>query len=109
MNFDINILRIFEDYVQELLQKNKLPEVADGISAFKKKFADIRNEIDELRHEMHLHKMKLAAISREGIQPEDQTYLADAHDAIQIQFLDFRKKIEMLKTEFTDFENKWLN
>jgi hypothetical protein len=109
MNFDINILRIFEDYIQELLLKKKQPEVADGITAFNKKFADIRIEIDELRHEMHLHKMKLAAISREGRQIDAETYSADAHEALQVRFLDFRKKIEKLKTGFTDFENKWLN
>jgi len=109
MNFDINILRIFEDYILEISHKSKLTEVADGIRDFKIKFAGIRNEIDELRHEMHLRKMNLASVSREGKQLDDKAYLDDGHDALQIRFMDFRKKIEMLKNAFTDFENKWLN
>lgn len=62
MNFDINVLRIFEDYIKELSNINEQPKVKTGIADFKKKFGDIRKEIDELRHEMHLHKMKLASI-----------------------------------------------
>ena len=109
MNFDINVLRIFEDYIQELSHKNEQPEVKTGIENFKDKFTDIRIEIDELRHEMHLRKMKLAAVSRQGKQLDDETYKAERHDDLMKQYIDFRKKIDRLKIEFTDFENKWLN
>ena len=109
MNFDINILRIFEDYIKELSHKNEQPEVKTGIENFKDKFTDIRKEIDELRHEMHLLKMKLGAISREGKQLDDETYKADRHDDLKKQYINFRKKIDRLKIEFTDFENKWLS
>ena len=109
MNFDINVLRIFEDYIKELSSRNEQPEVKTGIADFKKKFGDIRKEIDELRHEMHLHKMKLAYISRQGKKLDPENYKADDHDALKKQYINFRKKIEKLKSEFTDFENKWLN
>jgi uncharacterized coiled-coil DUF342 family protein len=108
MNSDINVLRIFEDYIKELSSR-KQPEVKTGIADFKKKFGDIRKEIDELRHQMHLHKMNLASISRQGKQLDPENYKADDHDALKKQYINFRKKIEKLKNEFTDFENKWLN
>lgn len=109
MNSDINVLRIFEDYIKELSCKKEQPEVKKGIADFKEKFGEIRKEIDELRHEMHLHKMKLASISREGKQLDDEAYKAGHHDALKKQYINFRKKIEELKIDFTDFENKWLN
>ena len=109
MNFDINVLRIFEDYIKELSSKNEQPEVTAGIADFKKKFGDIRKDIDELRHQMHLHKMNLASISRQGKQLDTDAYNADDHDALKKQYINFRKKIEKLKNDFTDFENKWLN
>jgi len=109
MNFDINVLRIFEDYIKELSSKNEQPEITAGIADFKKKFGDIRKEIDELRHEMHLHKMKLASISRQGKKLDTGTYKADHHVALKKQYINFRKKIEKLKIGFSDFESKWLN
>jgi chromosome segregation ATPase len=109
MNYDINVLRIFEDYIKELSGKNEHHEVQAGIADFKQKFGDIRKEIDELRHEMHLHKMELASISREGKQLDDETYKRGHHDNLKKQYINFRKKMEKLKIEFTGFENRWLN
>ncbi len=64
MNSDINVLRIFDDYVAELASKNSDPAVKGGVAGFKKEFILLRTEIDELRHEMHLCKMSLSADAR---------------------------------------------
>ena len=109
MNSDIDVLRIFEDYIKELSLRKEPAEVKTGIADFKKQFGDIRKEIDELRHQMHLHKMNLASISRQGKKLDPETYESEDHDALKKQYINFRKKIEKLKSDFTDFENKWLN
>ena len=109
MNFDINILRIFDDYLKELTHKKNEPEVKTGIDHFEKQCIDIRKEIDELRHEMHILKMKLAAYSREGKQPDHKTYQADHHPVLKKRYVNFRKTFDKLKIEFSDFEGRWLD
>ncbi len=36
MNFDINVLRIFSDHLQEIVLQRKLPDTKDLISSFEK-------------------------------------------------------------------------
>src|SRR5215831_1391 len=66
MNCDITVLRIFDDYLNELKAKRNEPEVTVKIEEFRKRFVDIRKEIDELKDALHIAKMALAALSREN-------------------------------------------
>ena len=70
LNFDINVLRIFGDYLTELRTKRKEAEVKSKSDYFEKEFYALRTEIDDIRHEMQLVKMELGAFSRET-QPFD--------------------------------------
>ena len=54
--------------IDELKIKKTETETKGLADGFKKRFTDYRKEIDELRHQMHLLKMKLAADSREKKQ-----------------------------------------
>jgi len=102
LNFYINLLRIFNDRLVELTGEKKLsPE------NFEKKFSSNRENIDELRHRMHIEKMNLAATSRDNN--------ADSHYKIKIpnnyakirdDFFKFRVSFNELKGEFLRFENK---
>ena len=102
LNFYINLLRIFNDRLVELTGEKKLsPE------NFEKKFNSNRENIDELRHRMHIEKMNLAATSRDNN--------ADSHYKIKIpnnyakirdDFFKFRVSFNELKGEFLRFENK---
>jgi len=49
MNADINILRIFDDYLKELSSKKDKPEVKNKIDYFQKQFTSFRKEIDEVK------------------------------------------------------------
>jgi len=109
MNFNIDVLRIFDDYLAELALKKNEPEVKTGIDHFLKQFTDMRKEIDELRHEMHIRKMKLGAYSREMKQVDPKTYEDDDHDALQKRYFDFREVFDKLKSDFSKFEGRWLN
>ena len=108
MNSDINVLRIFDDYLAELSCQKNEAEVKSGIADFGKQFVKLRNEIDVMRHEMHLHKMKLAALSREMKPFTYDAYKADTHDALNKRYSAFRKTFGKTKKEFGAFESKWL-
>ena len=109
MNADINVLRIFNDYVLELDSKKRLPEVMKGIDLFKKQFISIRKEIDELSHEMHLIKMKLAAAARAKNPLSKKSFREDNHKALKKRYTAFRKTFTKIKKEFGLFEGKWLD
>lgn len=108
MNFDINVMRILEDYLAELAPKSHKAEVKAAIDKFEKEFVSSRKEIDELRHEMHILKMKLAAYQRENTAVTDDIYKADNHEALNSRYLAFRKDFERVKKDFTQLEGKWL-
>jgi chromosome segregation ATPase len=108
LNADINVLRILNDYIIELENKKKVPEVAKGTDQFKKQFTSLRTQIDELSHEMHLLKMKLAAFARENKPLTKKIISADNHKALKRRYAAFRKLFSRTKKEFGKFEGKWL-
>jgi len=109
MNFDINVLRIFNDYLGELSSRKDEPEVNAKIRYFEQQFPAFRTEIDDLRNEMHLLKMKLASYSREKKPLDYKTYLEDKHTAVEDRYHEFRKNFDKIRKEFEGFEVKWLN
>ena len=108
MNADINVLRIFNDYLLELEAKQLPPAVIKGIDNFKTQFISLRKEIDELSHEMHLIKMKLAAAARENRPFDKKSSREDNHRGLKKRYTIFRKTFTRLKKEFALFEGKWL-
>ncbi len=108
MNSDITIIRIFDDYISELNSKKQKPAVQKSIEGFEKQFADFRKEIDELKHEMHLLKMKLAANAKAGEMIDQNSYQSDNHEGLKKRYEDFRKLFDKMKKDFGDFEARWL-
>lgn len=108
LNFDINVLRIFGDYLTELRAKRKEAEVKAKNDYFEKQFLGLRTEIDEIRHEMQLGKMNLGAFAREG-QPFDyKSYNKETHAPLKIRLAAYRTKFKDIKKEFGEFEGQWL-
>lgn len=108
MNFDINVLRIFEDYIQELQSKSIEPDVKKGVAYFKQNFESLRKTIDAMRHEMHILKMKLAALAREKKTLDTKSYKEDNHKGIKTRYKAYRENFEKIKDEFRHFEGEWL-
>ncbi len=108
MNADITVLRIFDDYVIELTTKKNEPAIITGIENFQQHFISLRKEIDELRHEMHLTKMTLAASAREADKIQTKSYQKNIHAALKKRYTAFRRTFKLVKKEFTLFESKWL-
>ncbi len=108
MNFDITVLRIFDDSLQELLIIRNEPPVKEEIEHFEQLFTDIRKEIDSIKHEMHLVKMKLAAVSKENNPVGEKTPEIENHAAVKKTYFEFRKKFDAIKKDYKQFENKWM-
>lgn len=103
MNFDINVLRIFSDHLQQVILQRSSAVVKSAATAFEKKFADLRREIDELRNEMHLVKMQLSSFSRENPQAGDGAISSEIHDKLADRYASFRQNFESVKQEVDQF------
>ena len=68
----------------------------------------LRKEIDDLKHEMHLLKMKLAAYAKAGETIDKTTYQADDHEVLKSRYDDFRNRFDKMKINFGEFEAQWL-
>ena len=73
-----------------------------------KQFTVSREEIDQSKHEMHLQKMKLAALAREDKGMNRQNFLTENHKSLFARYKTHRKNFENLKKEFSNFEEEWL-
>jgi hypothetical protein len=105
LNFDINLIRIFNDRLIEISEENKSPETKKTLQGFEKKFSSSRDTIDSLRHRMHLEKMNLAAVSRENAKPGLRIPVPENYSSIRNDFFDFRVVFNDLKGEFLRFES----
>jgi hypothetical protein len=104
MNFDLSILRIFDDALNEFQPLIKDETVLSKLQQFQQQFVEERKTIDELKHEMHLMKMKLAALTRGPLQEHDQDYKSDNHEALEVKFLTFKEGFDQLFAKFRQFE-----
>jgi hypothetical protein len=102
LNFDINLIRIFHDRLLELKRENKT-----DAELFEKKFNSSRDQIDELRHRMHIEKMNLAAMARDNhVTAHYEIKTPENYASIRDDFFNFRISFNELKSEFLRFENK---
>jgi predicted RNase H-like nuclease (RuvC/YqgF family) len=103
MNFDINVIRIYKDYLKELSSDNQEDGLIKKVEDFEKALQSLRNDIDELRNEMHLLKMKLAGQIRKQKQSDVVGGKTDDHAGLKKRYTIFRKKFETLKSDLSVF------
>ena len=104
LNSDITVLRIFDDHLAQLSGIKTKAETRRILEDFSKGFSDARNEIDELKHEMHLVKMKLAANIRLPQTEQQNAVSPNNPPAVDKRYRSFRKKFDNLKKDFLEFE-----
>jgi hypothetical protein len=109
LNFDINVLRIFGDYLTELRTRRKEPEVKVKTDYFEKAFQSLRTEIDELRHEMHIGKMKLGAFGRDGKPFEYKQFNTENQAPLKKRLAAYKAEFKKLNESFEEFESQWLS
>jgi len=109
LNFDINVLRIFGDYLTELRAKRKETEVKSKADYFDKSFQVLRTEIDELRHEMHIGKMKLGAYGRDGKPFDLKQFNAESQVPLKRRLALYKANLKKINKEFEEFEGQWFS
>jgi hypothetical protein len=105
MNADIDVLRILNDYIIDNLAKDHTEETVKRITNFKELFLKLRHEMDDLRHEMHLNKMKLGTLLHNEKQRTLSVKKSINHTAFKQRYNLFRKSFVKTKKEFQAFEN----
>ena len=105
MNADITVLRIFDDYFAELSSRKPDTQTQKTLEGFKQKFSSSRKEIDELKHEMHLEKMKLAANLRTAASEKVPATTSNNHPGLEKRYIAFRKNFDKLKKDLVDFKS----
>jgi len=108
LNFDINVLRIFGDYLTELRSRRKEQEVKTKSDYFEKYFERLRTEIDELRHEMHIGKMKLGAFGRDAKPFDYKLFNSENQAPLKKRLTLYKTDFKKINAEFEDFEGEWL-
>jgi hypothetical protein len=103
MNEDITVLRIFDDHLTELQLKNG-PSEQIAADKYKQQFADFRKTIDDLKHEMHLRKMDIAALTREEASEEKIKNEEELHTGLEKRYNDFRQQFDAFKKSFVAVE-----
>jgi hypothetical protein len=106
MNADINVLRIFDDYLAEITSKNKSGDVLKRIKEYQAQFLNLRNNIDDLRHEMHMNKMNLAAMAKKPQSSLKSIRKTIKYRELKSRYRLFRKTFDKTKREFQRFENR---
>jgi chromosome segregation ATPase len=109
MNADITLLRVFTDYIEVLTHEKKSLHAKTVIEEFKKQFISLRQQIDDLRHEMHLQKMKLAASTRENKAIDKKLYLTDNHAALKKHYTAYQKTFRKMKTDIGLIKENWVD
>lgn len=100
LNHDINILRIFDDCIAETKQKPGA-EQDDIFSLFQEKFMQMRQEIDALRHMMHLHKTNLVHDARNAGPASESMEPLDDHATVKRRYTQYRQDFNQLMTDFS--------
>ncbi len=104
MNADINVLRILNDHVVWLKTHNNSKDVERNVLHYEEHFLSLRRDLDELKHEMHITKMKLAAFSKDK-QADVQAIKSNiGYTNHKEQYKKFRKRFSFLKREFKKME-----
>lgn len=100
MNADISVLRILNDYLRWFKAQQNGKSVEKEIGTFEGQFQGLRKELDELRHEMHITKMKLAVLSKNEDAPLQEVKDAIGYKANKEHYKTFRKKFTAVIKDF---------
>jgi hypothetical protein len=104
LNFDINVLRILGDDLTELRVKRKEGEFRAKSDYFEQQFKGLRTEIDELRHELQLGKMKLGAFSRDTKPFDFKIFNKENQAPIKKRLSLYKASFKKINAEFSGFE-----
>ncbi len=104
MNADINVLRILNDYLHWFKSQPNSKNIENEIDTYEEHLLNLRKELDALRHEMHITKMKLAVLSKDKQAGMHDVKDIIKHKACKEHYKVFRKKFAVIKKDFKKLE-----
>jgi hypothetical protein len=106
MNEDINVFRILQDYINDGKTKTTDAATLDKLNTYLSIFVGTRKELDDIRHEMYLNKMRIAALEKADNAQEGDVEKDIHHEEIKKRYEDFKAKFKEMKKEFKKLEIK---
>ena len=100
-------LDILEGRLEEIVRKNNGAEAMTGVEHFQNQFTIQRNNIDELRHSINEHAVKVSADAKKHAGKMEAGFVGD-HKQLKDRVKIFEKIINDLRQEFNVFLAKWM-
>lgn len=106
LNFYTEMIQIFEAHLENIVTSNlENKDMLGEIEHFQNQFIRQREVIDELKHDLHISEMQLAAFTHEMTPVGYEFERLDNHSGLRERFFIFRKIFNELKEEFHSFES----
>lgn len=100
-------IKIFENHLATLLQKNTGQFMRAQAEHFQNQFILQKEVIDHLKHDLNVSEKQLAAFVHELSGPRLENVRMDNHPTLRERIATFRKIYKEVKTEFRQFESEW--
>ena len=95
LNYDINVIRIINDHLDEMRKLNEHGMVPGNLAG-EQSLKDFRLTIDDLKNELHLAKMQIAALLRnKALQTLPDTQVQE-HQFMSNRYHAFRSRFEKM-------------
>lgn len=101
-------IKIFEDHLQMLLQRNNINGVPEQVEHFQNQFILQKEVIDFLKHDLIVSERQLASFVHDMSGDGIDTIKMDNHGKLRERMLTFRNIYKEIKNEFRRFQSHWM-
>lgn len=101
-------IKIFEDHLQMLLERNNINGVPERVEHFQNQFILQKEVIDFLKHDLIVSERQLASFVHDMSGDGIDSIKMDNHGKLRERMVTFRKIYKEIKNEFRRFESHWM-
>jgi len=101
-------IKIFEDHLQMLLERNNTNGVPEQVEHFQNQFILQKEVIDFLKHDLIVSERQLASFVHDMSGDGIDSIKMDNHGRLRERMITFRKIYKEIKVEFRRFESHWM-
>ena len=101
-------IKIFEDHLEALNNKNTKNTVRAQVEHFQNQFVLQKEVIDTLKHNLNISEKQLASFVYDMSGMGLESIKMDNHPKLREDMITFRKLYKELKQDFRRFESEWM-
>jgi len=101
-------IKIFEDHLEALNNKNTKNAVRAQVEHFQNQFVLQKEVIDILKHNLNISEKQLASFVYDMSGMGLESIKMDNHPKLREDMITFRKLYKELKQDFRRFESEWM-